>query len=97
MPRTKQKDKRHADSHAALITGLTRFLHDDLTTRAESGDAEAGLELLQWSITELDRSDSLILKWLKNKLRDIVDEGIEPSRALCVEKEKSTGGRDLPQ
>lgn len=76
-----------------MLAGLQRFLLDELASRAEEGDRDAGIELLEWSVSELDAADTPVLVWLKNRLAEIVEDAIEPAKALRIERPMSRGGR----
>ena len=77
---------------------MTRFRPGDPTSellqemidRADEGDSEAGLELIESIITELHQSNSDLLHWHAQKLQEIV-EGVPAPRALCIESDKKKG------
>lgn len=77
---------------------MTRFVPGDPTAellremidRAEQGDAEAGLELVESIITELYQCDSDLLHWHAQKLTEIT-QGVPAARALCIESTKIKG------
>ena len=77
-----------------LDDGSTAQFLAECAIRAEEGGKEgvdAALELLRSAISELEPLETPALTWLRDKLHQIVFDGIHAERALCLESDKKIG------